>query len=387
MDNCWGCRWRALRSDGERNQRLRDRAGDGDRPRSCRPAHHQPPGRPRPAVLARLADAARAPTGCCARTRTHPQLPYLRDAGIAVEETAPTAEDLVDACAGGRTVVVVADGRGRPGPHRRPGPPGRLRPRRDAGPGAAPRLLRPARRPPPRPRPGDGPHPRASARGRAAAPTRAWRSTASRRRTNSSRRSRRATGTSCARNSGTSCSRSSSTRVSPRTTRRSPFSIDDVAGGIVDETRSTATRTSSARRRPTTPEDVKAHWLRTKAEEKRRTSVTEGVPLGQPALALAAKLASRVRTAGLDVPLPAGDGHRLRAAGAGGTRGGGGGGPGDGTAGRRPRVPGRGAGEGGGGRGPDPSDALSVPLADGDVEARGVLSADSDLNPDSAYRR
>jgi XTP/dITP diphosphohydrolase len=53
-----------------------------------------------------------------------------------------------------------------------------------------------------------------------------------------------------------------------------------------------------------TPEEVKEHWLRTKAEEKRRTSVTEGIPLQQPGLALAAKLASRARTAGLDVPLP-----------------------------------------------------------------------------------
>jgi XTP/dITP diphosphohydrolase len=86
-----------------------------------------------------------------------------------------------------------------------------------------------------------------------------------------------------------------------------PFSIDDVAGGIVaklihrhphvfgDET-------------ATTPEEVKEHWLRTKAEEKRRTSVTEGIPLGQPGLALAAKLASRVRAAGLDVELPRGEG-------------------------------------------------------------------------------
>lgn len=32
----------------------------------------------------------------------HPQLPYLREAGIRVEETAPTAEELVDDCAGGR---------------------------------------------------------------------------------------------------------------------------------------------------------------------------------------------------------------------------------------------------------------------------------------------
>ncbi|AJT66620.1 nucleoside triphosphate pyrophosphohydrolase [Streptomyces chattanoogensis] len=86
-----------------------------------------------------------------------------------------------------------------------------------------------------------------------------------------------------------------------------PFSIDDVAGTIVEKL---------VHRHPhvfgeeaaETPEDVKAHWLRTKAEEKRRTSVTEGVPLGQPGLALAAKLASRVRTAGLDVALPAGEG-------------------------------------------------------------------------------
>ncbi|WP_343245126.1 nucleoside triphosphate pyrophosphohydrolase [Streptomyces sp. SID14478] len=86
-----------------------------------------------------------------------------------------------------------------------------------------------------------------------------------------------------------------------------PFSIDDVAGGIV---------TKLIHRHPhvfgddtaTTPDEVKEHWLRTKAEEKQRTSVTDGVPVGQPGLALAAKLGSRVRTAGLDVPVPTGDG-------------------------------------------------------------------------------
>jgi XTP/dITP diphosphohydrolase len=80
-----------------------------------------------------------------------------------------------------------------------------------------------------------------------------------------------------------------------------PFSIDDVAGGIVEKL---------IRRHPhvfgdehaATAEDVREHWLRTKAAEKRRDSVTEGIPLGQPALALAAKLAGRARTAGLDVP-------------------------------------------------------------------------------------
>lgn len=86
-----------------------------------------------------------------------------------------------------------------------------------------------------------------------------------------------------------------------------PFSVDDVAGTIVEKL---------IHRHPhvfgeetaSTPEEVKAHWLRTKAVEKRRESVTDGVPLGQPGLALAAKLASRVRTAGLDVELPAGAG-------------------------------------------------------------------------------
>ncbi len=93
-----------------------------------------------------------------------------------------------------------------------------------------------------------------------------------------------------------------------------PFSIDDVAGTIVEKL---------IRRHPhvfgtesaETPEDVRAHWLRTKAEEKRRDSVTEGIPLDQPALALAAKLAGRARTAGLEVATPEPDeiGGRLLA--------------------------------------------------------------------------
>ncbi|MFD3654184.1 nucleoside triphosphate pyrophosphohydrolase [Streptomyces sp. NPDC058620] len=85
-----------------------------------------------------------------------------------------------------------------------------------------------------------------------------------------------------------------------------PFDIDDVAAGLVEKL---------IHRHPhvfgdesaETPEDVHAHWQRTKAIEKQRDSVTEGVPLGQPGLALAAKLGSRVRGAGLDVALPAGD--------------------------------------------------------------------------------
>ncbi len=86
-----------------------------------------------------------------------------------------------------------------------------------------------------------------------------------------------------------------------------PFAVDDVAGGIVDKL---------IHRHPhvfgdetaDTPEEVREIWLRKKDESKRRDSVTDGVPVGQPGLALAAKLGSRVRTAGLDVPAPTGDG-------------------------------------------------------------------------------
>ncbi|MFC9705922.1 nucleoside triphosphate pyrophosphohydrolase [Streptomyces sp. NPDC056943] len=86
-----------------------------------------------------------------------------------------------------------------------------------------------------------------------------------------------------------------------------PFSVDDVAGTIVEKL---------ILRHPhvfgdataETPEEVRAQWLRVKAVEKQRESVTDGVPLGQPGLALAAKLAGRVRTAGLDVSLPEGEG-------------------------------------------------------------------------------
>lgn len=81
-----------------------------------------------------------------------------------------------------------------------------------------------------------------------------------------------------------------------------PFGIDDVAGTIVEKL---------IHRHPhvfgeeaaETAEEVREHWLRTKAVEKERTSVTEGVPLGQPALALAAKLASRARGAGISAPV------------------------------------------------------------------------------------
>ncbi|MFI5571115.1 nucleoside triphosphate pyrophosphohydrolase [Streptomyces sp. NPDC051740] len=236
----------------------------------------------------------------------HPQLPYLREAGTPVEEAAPTAEEIVDACAGGRTVVVVATGEGEPaltdglarlaGTGRVRMPELELLPASYDLPGA--RLLDLVQ---------------VMDRIRAECP---W----------SSRQTHKGL---AKYGIEEAYELVEAIEEGDRDELReelgdvllqvvfhariaeedpdAPFSVDDVAGGIVaklihrhphvfgDETAET-------------PEDVKEHWLRTKAIEKRRESVTDGIPLGQPALALTAKLASRVRTAGLSVPLPAGEG-------------------------------------------------------------------------------
>ncbi|MFJ3925468.1 nucleoside triphosphate pyrophosphohydrolase [Streptomyces sp. NPDC090022] len=86
-----------------------------------------------------------------------------------------------------------------------------------------------------------------------------------------------------------------------------PFSIDDVAGALVAKLVHRHPHVFGDEKAET-PDDVRAHWLRTKAVEKRRESVTDGIPLGQPGLALAAKLAGRVRAGGVPVELPRGEG-------------------------------------------------------------------------------
>ncbi|MFJ4472702.1 nucleoside triphosphate pyrophosphohydrolase [Streptomyces sp. NPDC089424] len=236
----------------------------------------------------------------------HPQLPYLREAGIPVEEAAPTAEDLIDACAGGRTVVVVATGEGEPaltdglarlaGSGRFHMPELELLPASYDLPGA--RLLDLVQ---------------VMDRIRTECP---W----------SSRQTHQGLvkyGIEEAYELVEAIEEGDRDELREELgdvllqvvfhariaeeDPEAPFSVDDVAGTLVDKL---------VHRHPhvfgeesaATPEEVKAHWLRTKAEEKRRTSVTEGIPLHQPGLALAAKLASRVRTAGLDVPPPAGEG-------------------------------------------------------------------------------
>ncbi len=73
-----------------------------------------------------------------------------------------------------------------------------------------------------------------------------------------------------------------------------PWSIDDVAGDLVDKL---------VRRHPhvfagASADDLDATWEAMKQAEKGRTSVTDGVPLGQPALSLAAKLQKRAGRVG-----------------------------------------------------------------------------------------
>ena len=77
-----------------------------------------------------------------------------------------------------------------------------------------------------------------------------------------------------------------------------PWSVDDVAGDLVDKL---------VRRHPHvfadgSADNLETSWDALKAAEKGRTSVTEGVPLGQPALALAAKLQRRAARLGAPVP-------------------------------------------------------------------------------------
>ncbi|MFB6839842.1 nucleoside triphosphate pyrophosphohydrolase [Streptomyces sp. NPDC056361] len=236
----------------------------------------------------------------------HPQLPYLREAGVAVEHVRPTAEELVAACAGGRTVLLLPSGEGDraltdglarlAGSGRYAMPDLELLPGSYDLPGA--RLLDLVQ---------------IMDRIRRACP---W----------SSQQTHKGLAkygieeayelVEAIEDGDRDALREElgdvllqvvfHARIAEEDPEE-PFSVDDVAATLVEKL---------IHRHPhvfgdetaETPEEVKAHWLRTKAIEKQRESVTDGVPLGQPGLALAAKLASRVRTAGLDVELPAGEG-------------------------------------------------------------------------------
>lgn len=81
------------------------------------------------------------------------------------------------------------------------------------------------------------------------------------------------------------------------------FTVEDVAADLVAKL---------TRRHPHVFADtavsgaaqVEANWDEIKKAEKGRTSPTDGIPLALPALALTAKLISRSRRAGVEVPFP-----------------------------------------------------------------------------------
>ncbi|WP_330175426.1 nucleoside triphosphate pyrophosphohydrolase [Streptomyces sp. NBC_01498] len=243
----------------------------------------------------------------------HPQLPYLREAGVTVQHTAPAARELVDACAGGRTVVVLLTGDGDGG-HDQALTDGLAR---LAGSGRVDmpdlELL-----------PGSYDLPGARLldlvqvmdRIRAECP---WSSTRTHEGLAKYAIEEAYELVEAIEGGDRDELREELGDVLLQVVFHAriaeeggpeeddePFSIDDVAATIVDKL---------IHRHPhvfgdetaETPEDVHAHWLRTKAAEKHRESITDGVPLGQPALALAAKLVSRATAAALDIPLPAGD--------------------------------------------------------------------------------
>ncbi|MFG2293686.1 nucleoside triphosphate pyrophosphohydrolase [Streptomyces sp. NPDC048603] len=236
----------------------------------------------------------------------HPQLPYLREAGIRVEEESPEARDLVEECAGGRTVVVLPTGEGdrrltdglaRMAGSGRVAMPGlELLPGSYDLPGA--RLLDLVQ---------------VMDRVRRECP---W----------TSQKTHEGLAKYAIEEAYELVEAIEAgdreelleelgdvllqvvfhARIAEES-EEEPFSIDDVAGALVAKL---------VHRHPhvfgdaeaETPEDVREHWQRTKAEEKQRESVTDGVPLGQPGLALAAKLAGRARAGGIEVALPRGEG-------------------------------------------------------------------------------
>jgi XTP/dITP diphosphohydrolase len=79
-----------------------------------------------------------------------------------------------------------------------------------------------------------------------------------------------------------------------------PFTIDDVAGDLVDKLMYRHPHVFGSVQADT-PAQVEANWDELKAVEKQRDSALDGVPMAQPALALAAKLVSRTAKAGLRV--------------------------------------------------------------------------------------
>jgi XTP/dITP diphosphohydrolase len=87
------------------------------------------------------------------------------------------------------------------------------------------------------------------------------------------------------------------------------FDIDDVAADLVAKLVNRHPHVFAGTERIETAERQEHRWEELKRAEKQRDSAVDGVPLGQPAVALAAKLVSRTARAGLPADLlPDGNG-------------------------------------------------------------------------------
>jgi XTP/dITP diphosphohydrolase len=98
-------------------------------------------------------------------------------------------------------------------------------------------------------------------------------------------------------------------RIAAEAAGGEPFDIDDVATDLVAKLAGRHPHVFTGSERIDTAERQQHRWEELKREEKQRESSVDGVPLGQPAVALAAKLTSRTARAGLPPDLlPAGTG-------------------------------------------------------------------------------
>ncbi|MGA1158350.1 MAG: MazG family protein [Candidatus Nanopelagicaceae bacterium] len=82
-----------------------------------------------------------------------------------------------------------------------------------------------------------------------------------------------------------------------------PFNIDDVAGAVADKLISRHPHVFADTKVESSAE-VLRNWEKIKNEEKGRTTFDAGVPIGQPAMSLTAKLISRAEKNGLSTPVP-----------------------------------------------------------------------------------
>jgi XTP/dITP diphosphohydrolase len=82
------------------------------------------------------------------------------------------------------------------------------------------------------------------------------------------------------------------------------WSVDDVAADLVAKLIRRHPHVFDNADASISAEAVNANWEQLKALEKKRTSVTDGVPMAVPALALASKLVARAGRAGLPVAPP-----------------------------------------------------------------------------------